>query len=237
MELLHRMSHLAQRLEWFLPMGKAAFRYTEADPGSKITLTGRKVDVVAETTGASRVYRTLPRAVDDFSINFEFYATTTAGDGSGEAGAGIVVIGDGVDQMAWGTWGTNNGVGVALCTNSSNNPKLWPIKWVNGARGVGTFISLNLLTLYYCRIARSGLVLTLSVFSDAERTLHVDVSPQTLAVVDTKFDKLNIANNMTTYNKTRTYYVNNVQTPTNLIGEGGKRRLHLPTGTVIVEGR
>jgi hypothetical protein len=196
-------SHAGEEASTFLS-------FTEVDPGSTITVTASKVNVVAETNGASRVYKTLSRTLTDFSFNFELYFTAFTGDSSGESDAAVVLLGDSTDQIAWSTWGSNNGVGAFLQTNSSNIPKISTVKYVSGSGTRGTNITLALATQYYCTLSRSSTILTVSVFSDAARTTHISGSPQTQTVVTTAWDKLHVCNNSITYLYTHTYYIQNL---------------------------
>ncbi|MCK5397799.1 MAG: hypothetical protein KAJ33_06090, partial [Thermoplasmata archaeon] len=174
--------------------------YTEVDPSSHITITNSKIDAIDVTTDAAYVHKTVP-SITDFIHEFEYYRTSGASPYGGQA---PIIIGDGYGTISASTWGTKNGIGIY----ADSNPHMLQIsKWVSGSRTAGTSIGYSENTLYYITLQRAGTTLTLSVYSDAEKTTHISGSPQQLSVASTAFDTLNFATIDTGYNYQRSFYI------------------------------
>ena len=174
--------------------------YTEVDPSSHITITNSKIDAVDVTTDAAYVHKTIP-SITDFIHEFEYYRASGASPYGAQA---PIIIGDGYGTLSGFVWGTKNGIGIY----ADSNPHSFQVsKWVVGAKTSGTSIGYSENTLYYVTLQRVGTTLTLSVYSDADKTSHISGSPQQLAVVSTAFDTLNFATIDINYNYQRSFYV------------------------------
>jgi len=178
--------------------------FTEVDPSSYLTVTSSRVNVASQTTQATNLYKTIG-STGDFSTNFELYVTTMDGDSATDA----FLLGDGTSNIAWTTWGTNNGIGVNV-QSSSGTKRIYIYKYASGAGTISTGIAYSASTPYYLSFSRNSTTATLSVFSDPARKNHISGSPVTLAVANTAWTKLNIANNMLTYAGARAYYIQNL---------------------------
>jgi hypothetical protein len=178
--------------------------FTEVDPSSQLTVTSSKVTVASQTTESSNVYKTINN-LTDFSTSFEINVSTMNGDSATD----IFLLGDATTNVGWATWGSNNGISVNV-QSSSGNKYIGIYKWVNGARSNSAQFAYSANTPYYLTFSRNSTTATLSVFTNAARTVHLSGSPVTLSVVNTSWNKLNIANNMITYSGARSYYIQNM---------------------------
>jgi len=143
--------------------------WTETDGQGLITVTSAKADVVGETSNGplSLIYKaaSLP---GDFTLDFETYYTYS----NATWGHGI-----GVSANISAKWKASPV--TCIVVNSGPGNILHADKSIDGTITHSTAnITFVLGTLYYCRLARSGSTVSLSVFSDSARTTHITGSPQ-----------------------------------------------------------
>lgn len=170
--------------------------WTELDPTGKIELdfTSDQRLEFTDWMSSSPGYVSRPYSTQDFVLDFDIHIATSDGDGK--------VIGPGfsdslgtIDQIQNGVYvvyygGTSPGLGINTLVDGA-------AEW--GAGDTANRIGISNGETNYVRLEKSGSTLTLSVFSDQNRTAHIIGSPKsvTTSLSGTTFNYLYAVNGYT----------------------------------------
>lgn len=169
--------------------------FSKYDPNNKLFVSDNIVDVIGGIGGATRLVYQLPATITDFSYDFLFNKTSAVLN----TGTFIFAVSNQDSQWVGATW---NGVGVYF-----DGGQFAAAQAINGVGGflasVGIAVAAG--TDYYGTVSRVADVLTVSIYTDAARTVHAAGSPVTLTpCLTTAFGFLNIQNMLDTHTGART---------------------------------
>ncbi len=139
-------------------------------------------DTGSGSTGANRVYTTLPSTLSNTAHVTDFDLKITANASAGDPD--IVPIMYTAGTGAFGA-GSQDGYGFDMYSDSGsgNNYNMRLIARDGTDNDYSATITLIPQTQYYCRLVRNSADLgTLNVYSDSARTTHISGSPKTLTI-------------------------------------------------------
>lgn len=143
--------------------------YDETDSASDITVTATKADVstMARTAVSCVDYDFGSSYFGDFDIDFEFYIDAAVHSTNASWG-GLIAVGN-TDNITDSTADPSD-LYVAAVSTATDTFRVALVQ--NGTLDDTSLCVVD--TLYYCTLARSGTVDTLTIYSDAGRTTVVD---------------------------------------------------------------
>jgi hypothetical protein len=148
--------------------------WNEVDPSAQLTVSASKVDMSTFYYNSvnTNINYNIDSTVGDFTLDFERYITSWTNGVVGVYGHAV-----GVTQITSTTYyGITPSAIIAYSDVYYGKMRLG--KYYNGtSQNAGGGVTITTGVLYYLRLSRSGSTVTLGVFSDAARTVHVEGSP------------------------------------------------------------